>query len=239
MYPIRKNLTRAVKLLRNMSIATEIQTAIALIRKHEQATKTAVRSFISNMAVGQVTNNGKVENVLRYPPGSILDSSADYSIPPQLDPSKTVAALQAELRACASCLVMPEFMFSSDASNANYSSTMVAEGPAAKNFEAEQELQVKYDYELLWDALTYAAQTGRISPADLEQVELHIEAPMISTRDALKEAQVRQIDMALGILSPQTATAETNRQYDQEQLNIELHQEKSGALSGGSGMQTV
>ena len=38
--------------------------------------------------------------------------------------------LQAELRAIAARLVMPEFMLTSDASNANYASTMVAEGPA-------------------------------------------------------------------------------------------------------------
>ena len=46
--------------------------------------------------------------------------------------------LQAELRAIAARLVMPEFMFTSDASNANYASTMVAEGPAVRMFERLQ-----------------------------------------------------------------------------------------------------
>ncbi len=41
---------------------------------------------------------------------------------------------------------------------------------------------------------------------------------------------MRQIDMGLGILSPQTATAQMNYDYDQEQTNIELHQEKMGVL---------
>jgi hypothetical protein len=43
-----------------------------------------------------------------------------------------VAVLHAELRAIASRLVMPEFMLTSDASNGNYASTMVAEGPAMR-----------------------------------------------------------------------------------------------------------
>ena len=42
-YPVRKNLRRAEKLLRNMSTVAEIQSAIALIRKHHGATRTAVR----------------------------------------------------------------------------------------------------------------------------------------------------------------------------------------------------
>ena len=33
---------------------------------------------------------------------------------------------------------MPEYMLSGDASNANFSSTMVAEGPAVKTFEEMQ-----------------------------------------------------------------------------------------------------
>ena len=239
LYPVRRNLVRASKLLRNMSMATEIQTAIALIRKHQQATKEAIRSFIGAKAEPGQTRNGVPENLLRYPAGSILDVPAgqDYAIPPQLDPSKTVSALQAELRAIASLLVMPEFMLSSDASNANFSSTMVAEGPAVKNFEAQQQVQVGYDLELLNEALDFAVECGLLSVADRMSVELTAEAPTVQVRDRLKESQTRQIDMGLGILSPQTATAEIGRDYEQEQTNIELHQEKQGGLPmlpGGS-----
>jgi hypothetical protein len=62
-------------------------------------------------------------------PGTILDvlGDTDYQFPASgLDAGRYVTVLQAELRAIASRLVMPEFMLTSDASNANYSSTMVA-----------------------------------------------------------------------------------------------------------------
>ena len=168
--------------------------------------------------------------VLRYGPGSILDVPAgqDYTVPPQLDPSKTISALQAELRAVASRLVMPEFMLTSDASNANYSSTMVAEGPAVKNFEAEQDAQIEFDLELLHDALRHATAVGLISQTDLNCVTINVQPPSVQVRDRKGEAEVRQIDMGLGLLSPQTASAQTNLDYDQEQTNIELHSEKTG-----------
>ncbi len=163
LFPVRKNLVRASKLLRNMSMATEIQTAIALIRKHQQTTSAAVRTFIN----AKTETNRTGESVLKYPPGSILDASqgVDYTIPPQLDPTKTVAALQAELRSIAARLLMPEFMLSSDASNANFASTMVAEGPAVKNFEAQQQLTIEYDRALLMDALLHAVDSGLILSA--------------------------------------------------------------------------
>lgn len=230
LYPVRKNLIRAGKLLRNMSIATEIQTAIALIRKHQQANREAVRSFLASRA-SQTPQSGDT-NVLKYGPGSILDvpEGQDYEIPPQLDPSKTISALQAELRAISSRLVMPEFMLSSDASNANFSSTMVAEGPAVKNFQSEQQSQITYDLQLLDDALRHAANSGLITESDLAAIVVQAEGPTVQVRDQLKEAQARQIDMGLGILSPQTATSQINYDYEQEQTNIELHNEKIGSL---------
>ncbi len=59
--------------------------------------------------------------------------------------TSSLAVLQAELRAIASRLVMPEFMLTSDASNANYASTMVAEGPAMRMFARLQADLVRAD----------------------------------------------------------------------------------------------
>ena len=230
-FPVRKNLSRAAKLLRNMSLATEIQTAIALIRKHNQATKQAVRSFLTANSNQQLQGkNGKTENVFAYGPGSIIDVpiGQEYDVPKQLDPSKTISALQAELRAIASRLVMPEFMLTADASNANFSSTMVAEGPAVKNFESEQETQKEYDLELLNEAMEFAADSGLISKADWDACEINAEAPSCNVRDKHQEAQVRKINMELGILSHQTASADAQLDYEQEQTNIELHDERNG-----------
>jgi len=238
-WPVRRNLARVAKILRNMSTTTEIQTAIALIRKHTQATGQAVRSFVSSKAVGTTTDQGgRSQNVLGYGPGSIIDANAgtEYTFPAnQLDPSKTVAALAAELRAIASRLVMPEFMLTSDASNANFSSTMVAEGPAVKYFEREQYGVIECDLELIDSQLDHAVTTGLISQEERNLVKVTATPPSCKVRDELKEAQTRQIDMGLRILSPQTACAETGRDYEEEQTNLEAHEERSGNLVSGIG----
>jgi hypothetical protein len=233
-WPVRKNLARVAKILRNMSTTTEIQTAIALIRRHQKATGDAIRTALSVKAVGQTKDaGGSMRNVLQYGPGSIIDApqGTEYDFPTnQLDPSKTVAALAAELRAIASRLVMPEFMLTSDASNANFSSTMVAEGPAVKYFEREQQSVAERDLELIDSQLDHAAAVGLITQEERQSVKVTIQPPSCKVRDEYKEAQTRQIDMALGILSPQTASGETGRDYEAEQTNIESHKERFGDL---------
>ena len=75
---------------------------------------------------------------------------------------KNVAAIQAELRAAAAALAMPEYTLSGDASNANFSSTMVAEGPAVKTFEELQADLIAADVEIMERQLTIAARAGLI-----------------------------------------------------------------------------
>jgi capsid protein len=112
--------------------------------------------------------------------------------------------LQAELRAIASRLVMPEFMLSSDASNANYSSTMVAEGPAVKMFERLQHDMREDDLEVMWRVVENAVAAGRLPAEALATVDLRAIAPTLAVRDRLKDAQADQILVRNGAMSVQT-----------------------------------
>lgn len=237
-WPVRKNLVRAQKILRNGSTVTEFQVAIAMIRKHIQGTAQTVQAFQQSLtqigkggggSTGVPQKNEQLQQ--RFAPGTILDASAnvEYEFPgASIDPSKYVVALQAELRAIASRLVMPEFMLSSDASNANFASTMVAEGPAVKNFERLQWDEIAADLELIWDALNYAAESGRISPDLLDRIDVLAEPPSVKSRDQVQDAQVAQILDGLGWLSPQTGAAMFGLDYEQEQANKEQHNEQFG-----------
>jgi capsid protein len=226
-YPVRKNLRRAEKLLRNMSIVAEIQSAIALIRKHRQATATGVQQFVANQSDAWVARPESAKGVVhRYPPGAILDTSAniDYDFPASgIDAANFVAVLQAELRAIASRLVMPEFMLTSDASNANYSSTMVAEGPALRMFARLQAEQVCDDLEVMWRVVDAAIAAGQLPPEARTQVEIQAVPPNLAVRDQLKDTQRYKIENAAGILSPQTWSQLAGLDYDQEQQNQASH----------------
>src|SRR5204862_536922 len=75
-FPVRKNLRRAEKLLRNMSAVAEIQSAIALIRRHNSATRGGVQQFVAAAADATATNpaTGRTTSFRRYGPGTILDA---------------------------------------------------------------------------------------------------------------------------------------------------------------------
>jgi hypothetical protein len=226
--PVRKNLRRAERLLRNMSIVAEIQSAIALIRKHRGASRSGIEQFVAADADVTASDSltGRTRHFSQYGPGTILDAPAglEYDFPARgLDASSFVAVLQAELRAIAARLVMPEFMFTSDASNANYSSTMVAEGPAMKMFERLQASTIEQDRAVMWRVVDNAIAVGALPPGVRELVEIQIMPPSLHVRDQLKQTQVDRIAFNSGVLSPQTWSQHLGLDYDQEQKNLAVH----------------
>lgn len=231
--PVRKNLRRAEKLLRNMSVVAEIQSAIALIRKHRGVSRSGVEQFVAAGATATATSSatGRTRHFSQYGPGTILDAPAglEYDFPTSgLDAGSFVTVLQAELRAIAARLVMPEFMFTSDASNANFASTMVAEGPAVRMFERLQAGMIQADRAVMWRVLDNAIAAGRLPTEVRTCIELQITGPSLRVRDELREAQVDRLAHINGILSPQTWSQHLGLDYDQEQKNFATHRsEKS------------
>ena len=224
-YPVRKNLRRAEKLLRNMSVVAEIQSAIAIIRKHASGTRGTVEQFVQDQADVSVTSQstGRASHFRRYGPGTILDAFAgtDYQFPAAaIDAARYVAVLQAELRAIAARLVMPEFMLTSDASNANYASTMVAEGPAVKMFQRLQHEMIGEDLDVMWRVVTAAVDAGRLPPEALTAVDVQGVPPTLAARDRLREAQADQILLRNQAMSVQTMSIRYGLDPDKEQQLI-------------------
>jgi hypothetical protein len=220
-FPVRKNLRRAEKLLRNMSVVAGIQSAIAIIRKHGSGTRASVRQFVQNQAeIGAASGNaGRTSLFQRYAPGTILDAFAgtEYEFPAAaIDASRYVVVLQAELRAIAARLVMPEFMLTSDASNANYASTMVAEGPAVRMFQRVQNEMLHDDVELLRRVVAAAAAGGRLPGDCLSGVDVQGVPPSLAVRDRFKEAQADEILVRNGAMSPQTMAMRHGLDPDRE-----------------------
>jgi hypothetical protein len=231
--PVRKNLRRAEKLLRNMSVVAEIQSAIALIRKHRGVSRSGVETFVAAGADASATSSttsngtgGRTRHFSQYGPGTILDAPAglEYDFPTAgVDAAAFVTILQAELRAIAARLVMPEFMFTSDASNSNFASTMVAEGPAVRMFERLQANLIEQDQAVMWRVVHNAIRAGQLPPTARDCIEIQITGPSLRVRDQLREAQVDRIAHTHGILSPQSWSQHLGLDYDQEQKNLAEH----------------
>lgn len=227
-YPVRKNLRRIEKLLRNMSVVAEIQSAIALIRRHRGASRSGVEQFVADAAdaTGFSAVSGRSRRLARYAPGTILDApdGTEYDFPAQgIDASSFVLVLQAELRAVAARLVMPEFMFTSDASNSNYASTLVAEGPAVKMFERLQANLKNEDRNVMWRVIDNAIAHGRLPAETRRLVDIQVTPPSLRVRDQTKDCQVEKVAYENGLLSPQTWSLRLGLDYDQEQKNIAMH----------------
>ena len=141
-----------------------------------------------------------------------------------------IAIGQAVLRTIGSRWCMPEYMISGDASNANYSSTLVAESPFVKACEAEQRFYKSRFSRIAWKAVRIAAEAGRFAPFHVdfaalrELVAIQIEAPAIAVRDQLGEAQTSEIEHRNGVLSLRTWAALAGRDYETEKKNIETEE---------------
>ncbi len=223
-YPVRENLRRAEKLLQNMATVADIQTAIAMIRRHDRTPMSAAETFRSQMASASVASStGTTSYFKHYTPGTILDvpKTIEYDFPAAgLDASRYVVVLQAILRSVAARLVFPEFMLTSDASNANYASTLVAEGPAVKMFQRWQADLELDDLDVMWRVLDAAIRTGRLPAEARSEIEIHVGKPRVVTRDEKQEAEVNELYHRLGVKSPQTIAAELGLDHAQERQNF-------------------
>jgi len=235
-YAVRNHLEGVEKLLRNTREGAAVQAAIAFIREHVPgSTSGQIQSLSTTAATAsyqQKTNPGtRTRYISKYEPGTVLDVSGGMQYKPgplgSAHAPNFIAIEQAVLRAIGTRWCMPEYMISGDASNANYSSTMVAESPFVKACQAEQRFYKSRFRRIIWKAIHNAAEVGRFARWNLdfsalrELVDLHVEAPSVAVRDQLSEAQTSEIESRNGILSKRTWSALSGRDYDIERKNLD------------------
>lgn len=236
-FPVEKNLRRAGRLLRNMSVVAEIQTAIAMIRKQGASSSATVQSFVDGKADATATNDvtGKTTNFQKFNPGTILDVSGgtEYEFPASgINATQYVAVLQSELRAIAARLVMPEFMLTSDASNANFASTMVAEGPAVKMFQRLQWSTIEADKEIIWMVLNGAGESGRLSAEVLDRVKIDVEPPRLESRNRKEEVDADVALIVAKVMSRKTGAVRQDLDPEVEAAQIEAEREEMDPFAG-------
>ena len=124
---------------------------------------------------------------------------------------------------------LPEFMLTSDASNSNYASTMIAEGPAVKLFQSEQQFFAA-EFTRLWRWVMSDAVVQRRLPEDFfERVEPHWSFPQLVNRDRPRErlADVRLVESRI------ISRAEVARRdgADPQVMRAEITAEAAGETS--------
>jgi len=118
---------------------------------------------------------------------------------------------------------MPEYMISGDASNANYSSTLVAESPFVKAREADQTFFARVFADLLWKVLRYEHDRGVLSAMPWPEIEaaidITVQKPSVASRNAREQADIAAIHLNAGILSKRTAARQAGLDWEEEQAN--------------------
>lgn len=175
--------------------ARKLQASIVLWRKI-QGSPSQARDFAENAAAasqpsyrGSVSDNAARE---RYRPGSILTTSSGTELQflqPNTNFGDAVPLGRLLLLSIAAGSGLPEFMLTSDASNANYASTMVAEGPAVKLFQSEQQF-FSEEFAQLWRWVMQQAIRARELPDDFfQQAKADWSFPELVNRDRPRERE--------------------------------------------------
>ena len=244
-YAVMSWMGHAEKVLRNTAAGTAVQAAIAFIRQHAAGTTSGQ---ISGLRATQAydtrtqslpTGGSRTRYQQKFEPGSILDINAGLEYKPGPMGSERAPAfinvIQALLRYSGSRWCMPEYMISADSSNANYSSTLVAESPFVKAREKDQRKYQPGFASMLWKAVRIAWEAGyfdqfHLSYEQIEQlVDIVVTPPAVATRNKTEQAQTAAIEVGLGTLSKRTAATEAGRDFDAELENIKKDGDKPEA----------
>jgi hypothetical protein len=219
-WPVRRNMARAEKLLRNMSYVAALQAAIALIRKHENATKSEVETLLAQHRDLAVTNNvtGKTTSYRGVTAGTVIDGGpgVSYEAPvSSVNAANNVEVLGADLRAGAVAVQQPEFMFSGKV-DTNFSALLAAEGPHHKGVRRLQSRNKRHLRRIHWDALVHEEFWGRLDRRILDRYTLQVEFPDPLVRDHLQQTQRYQILRDRGAISLHTWRAREGLNPDEE-----------------------
>lgn len=114
---------------------------------------------------------------------------------------------------------MPEYIWTGDASNANFASTMVAESPAVKEFERQQDFYEAYFIGTYRRVMVNGADAGQIkglSPEEAATMLITMDWPPLISRNELEHAKANQIRNLAGTLSKETWAKEDKRDWEAE-----------------------
>lgn len=172
--------------------ARKLQASIVLWRK-VQGAPSQVNSFADQAASSTGHDPHGLHRKERYRPGTIVTTSPGTDLQflqPKTNFGDAVPLGRLVLLSIAAGAGVPEYMLSSDASNGNFASTMVAEGPAVKLFESEQQF-FSGEFARLWRWVMSEAVRMKLLPADFfDHVQLQWSFPQLVSRDRPKEREI-------------------------------------------------
>jgi hypothetical protein len=222
-WSILTQIRRIEKIVTNTSVLVQIQSAIALIRKHKNQTQARVERFVNGQSDGQdrtdtTTGRSIVSRKMRA--GMIIDApeGTEYDMPAAKISTKNFidAAIQ-DMSKIAARFVLPlEWLLAKEPT-----APLSPGSPVVKNFITEQGILYSYVADIFWRVQTMMG----VPDVDTirEQYELIVSGPRLAVGKAIDEARVAQILQQTGSISPQTISAMFGVKYAVERANTIRH----------------
>ncbi|MCH8828833.1 MAG: phage portal protein [Planctomycetes bacterium] len=187
--PILDTLSRFDNWLQTELTARKLQASIVLWRRI-QGSPSQAANLADAAATGTALEAGSTVRKEQYRAGTILTTSQGTDLQflqPNTNFADAVPLGRLLLLSTAAGAGLPEFMLTADASNANFASTMVAEGPAVKLFQSEQEFFAA-EFEQIWRMVMQEAVVSGDLPDDFfDSVSPQWSFPKLITRDRPRE----------------------------------------------------
>lgn len=222
-WSILTQIRRIEKIVTNTSVLVQIQSAIALIRKHKNQTQARVERFVNGQGDGQDrsdTTTGRSITARKMRAGMIIDApeGTEYDMPAAKISTKNFidAAIQ-DLAKIAARFVLPlEWLLAKEPS-----APLSPGSPVVKNFITEQGILYSHVTSIFWRVQTMMG----VPDVDTirEQYELIVSGPRLAVGKAIDEARVAQILQQTGSISPQTISAMFGVKYAVERANTIRH----------------
>ncbi len=221
-WPVLPELRRLQKIFLNISVIVQIQSAIALIRKHKAASQGQVDKFVRRNSDGQTHTDKSTDMPItakKLRPGTVLDAplNVEYEYPAhKVAIDQFVAAAILDLQNVANNFVLPVDWLMSKESTEPLSNG----SPVIKNFEAEQADFFDTATDLFW---MVQGMMGVKVDTTREKYKVVIKATRLAVAKAIDEARIHEIYMNAGVKSVQTVCQEIGEDYTQERANNIQH----------------
>lgn len=203
--------------LRHLLQYIKIATAVVLVRKYSGMSPTTVKGHVAEMQHGTRYDSKKGKDVpYQYiEPGTIYDISDKQSLEwqsPELDARPLLEGYRLLMLKLAAGSNQTEPMVSGDASNANYSSSMVAEAPPIKSFE---------DWQYFFGGHFVNIFRRVVGLSDIDQDQPGFKGARNVSRDRLSDAKADEVLSVQGVMSTQTWREREGLDPDVEKENLQ------------------
>lgn len=251
-FPIETTLRAAEDLVTSTVSIAKARAKIAWIERLSGSTKAIAQALTANRTAATATDpqTGETVNMERIRQGTVIRTGQghEFEFPAaNIAASDHVTVLQMVLRIIAARFSMPEYLLSADASNANYSSTLVAESPFVKAMERLQDFVGRYwgksryvrRRSVVWRQLAFAIDLGVLPRSVFRNVKVQVDGPTLVVRDKAQEASTNKTYLDMGVKSHQTIQSELGLDSDTETANFTEYRDKMAGpqTSGPSGLR--